>query len=50
MKTLYARSIRPANMDLTDQPLASGVLALRPDLQDFEEACFSTRVLKGNSL
>jgi sugar lactone lactonase YvrE len=42
MKTLYVTSIRPANMDLTDQPLAGGVFALRPDAQGIAEIPFSS--------
>ena len=43
MKTLYVTSIRPANMDLTDQPLAGGVFALRPGAQGIEEPFFQPR-------
>jgi sugar lactone lactonase YvrE len=40
MKTLYVTSIRPANMDLSDQPLAGGVFALRPSAQGIPEPFF----------
>jgi sugar lactone lactonase YvrE len=40
MKTLYVTSIRPANMDLTDQPLAGGVFALRPGVRGIPEPVF----------
>jgi sugar lactone lactonase YvrE len=40
MKTLYVTSIRPANMDLTDQPLAGGVFALRPGVRGISEPVF----------
>jgi sugar lactone lactonase YvrE len=40
MKTLYVTSIRPANMDLSDQPLAGAVFALRPGAQGIEEPIF----------
>jgi sugar lactone lactonase YvrE len=42
MKTLYVTSIRPANMDLTDQPLAGGVFALNPGAQGIAEVPFSS--------
>jgi sugar lactone lactonase YvrE len=40
MKTLYVTSIRPSNTDLTDQPLAGGVFALRPGAQGIAESYF----------
>ncbi len=40
MKTLYVTSIRPDNIDLTDQPLAGGVFALRPGVRGIEEPVF----------
>jgi sugar lactone lactonase YvrE len=49
MKTLYVTSIRPANMDLTDQPLAGGVFALRPGVQGIPEPVFQPRVSQGAS-
>ena len=43
MKTLYVTSIRPTNMDCSDQPLAGGVFALRPGAQGIEEPIFQPR-------
>lgn len=40
MKTLYVTSIRPANVDVSDQPLAGGVFALRPGVSGLPEAFF----------
>lgn len=40
MKTLYVTSIRPANVDLSDQPLAGGVFALRPGVRGMPEPFF----------
>lgn len=40
MKTLYVTSIRPDNIDLTDQPLAGGVFALHPGVRGIEEPVF----------
>jgi sugar lactone lactonase YvrE len=40
MKTLYVTSIRPANIDLSDQPLAGGVFALRPGARGIPEPVF----------
>ena len=40
MKTLYVTSIRPANVDLSDQPLAGGVFALRPGVSGLPEPFF----------
>jgi sugar lactone lactonase YvrE len=40
MKTLYVTSICPVNMDLTDQPLAGGVFALRPGVRGMPEPVF----------
>ena len=40
MKTLYVTSIRPANVDLADQPLAGGVFALRLGVRGIPEPFF----------
>jgi sugar lactone lactonase YvrE len=40
MKTLYVTSIRPANVDLSDQPLAGGVFALCPGVRGIPEPFF----------
>jgi sugar lactone lactonase YvrE len=40
MKTLYVTSIRPAGVDLADQPLAGGVFALRPGVSGLPEPFF----------
>jgi sugar lactone lactonase YvrE len=40
MKTLYVTSIRPANVDLADQPLAGAVFALRPGVRGLPESVF----------
>jgi sugar lactone lactonase YvrE len=40
MKTLYVTSIRPAHIDLSDQPLAGGVFALRPGVRGIPEPVF----------
>jgi sugar lactone lactonase YvrE len=37
LDTLYVTSIRPADSDLRDQPLAGGVFALNPDTRGLEE-------------
>jgi len=37
LDTLFVTSIRPAGSDLSDQPLAGGVFALRPGVQGLEE-------------
>ncbi|MFI7859589.1 SMP-30/gluconolactonase/LRE family protein [Pseudomonas promysalinigenes] len=37
LSTLFVTSIRPAGGDLSDQPLAGGVFALRPGVQGMEE-------------
>jgi sugar lactone lactonase YvrE len=37
LDTLFVTSIRPAGIDLSDQPLAGGVFALRPGVQGLEE-------------
>ena len=42
LDTLFVTSIRPAGIDLSDQPLAGGVFALRPGTQGIEEPMFST--------
>jgi sugar lactone lactonase YvrE len=41
MKTLYVTSIRPTNIDLSDQPLAGGVFALHPGVQGIGESFFN---------
>ena len=41
LDTLYVTSIRPDGVDLTDQPLAGGVFALRPGVQGVAEPEFS---------
>lgn len=38
LDTLFVTSIRPAGIDLSDQPLAGGVFALRPGVCGIEEA------------
>ena len=40
LDTLYVTSIRPAGVDLSDQPLAGGVFALRPGTQGLAEPEF----------
>ena len=40
MDTLYVTSIRPGGIDLSDQPLAGGVFALRPGVQGMPEPTF----------
>jgi sugar lactone lactonase YvrE len=42
MKTLFVTSIRPALVDLADQPLAGGVFALRPGVRGIAEPVFSS--------
>ena len=37
LDTLYVTSIRPANVDLSDQPLAGGLFALRPGVRGLPE-------------
>jgi sugar lactone lactonase YvrE len=37
LRTLFITSIRPSNMDLTDQPLAGGVFAVRVPAQGLPE-------------
>ena len=37
LDTLYVTSIRPGGVDLTDQPLAGGVFALRPGVRGLAE-------------
>jgi sugar lactone lactonase YvrE len=37
LDTLYVTSIRPAATDLSDQPLAGGVFALRPGVRGLPE-------------
>ena len=41
LDTLYVTSIRPDGVDVTDQPLAGGVFALRPGVQGVAEPEFS---------
>ncbi len=40
LDTLYVTSIRPSGIDLSDQPLAGGVFALRPGVQGLPEPAF----------
>ena len=42
MRTLFVTSIRPEGIDLSDQPLAGGVFALRPGVQGLPEPIFAT--------
>jgi len=44
LDTLFVTSIRPGGIDLSDQPLAGGVFALRPGTQGIEEAPFNRSV------
>ncbi|WP_284425741.1 SMP-30/gluconolactonase/LRE family protein [Acidovorax sp. SUPP1855] len=44
LDTLYVTSIRPAGVDLSDQPLAGGVFALRPGTQGVPEPEFTPPV------
>ena len=41
LDTLYVTSIRPAGIDLSDQPLAGGVFALNPGTRGLPETPFS---------
>ncbi|MDB5778118.1 MAG: gluconolactonase [Polaromonas sp.] len=41
LDTLFVTSIRPDGIDLTDQPLAGGVFALRPGVRGLPEPVFS---------
>jgi sugar lactone lactonase YvrE len=41
LDTLFVTSIRPEGIDLTDQPLAGGVFALRPGVCGLPEPMFS---------
>jgi sugar lactone lactonase YvrE len=41
MKTLYVTSIRPANVDRADQPLAGGLFAIRTNTRGIQEPSFS---------
>ena len=41
LDTLYVTSIRPDGIDLSDQPLAGGVFALRPGVSGLEEPHFN---------
>lgn len=43
LDTLFVTSIRPAGIDLSDQPLAGGVFALRPGVCGLEEPAFRPR-------
>lgn len=43
LETLFVTSIRPAGIDLSDQPLAGGVFALRPGVRGLEEPAFRPR-------
>lgn len=40
LDTLFVTSIRPAGVDLTDQPLAGGVFALDPGVKGMEEPAY----------
>ncbi|TWI52461.1 sugar lactone lactonase YvrE [Pseudomonas duriflava] len=40
LDTLFVTSIRPGGVDLSDQPLAGGVFALRPGIKGLEEPVF----------
>jgi sugar lactone lactonase YvrE len=42
LDTLFVTSIRPGGIDLSDQPLAGGVFALRPGAQGVAEPMFGT--------
>lgn len=42
LDTLYVTSIRPDAVDLSDQPLAGGLFALRPGVTGLEEPLFTT--------
>ena len=42
LDTLFVTSIRPGNTDLSDQPLAGGVFALRPGVTGFPEPMYGT--------
>jgi sugar lactone lactonase YvrE len=41
MRTLFVTSIRPANVDLADQPLAGGLFAIRTNSRGISEPSFS---------
>lgn len=41
LDTLFVTSIRPAGIDLSDQPLAGGVFALRPGVRGLSEPMFA---------
>jgi sugar lactone lactonase YvrE len=41
LDTLFVTSIRPQGVDLSDQPLAGGLFALRPGVRGLEETPFS---------
>jgi sugar lactone lactonase YvrE len=41
LDTLYVTSIRPGGVDLSDQPLAGGVFALRPGVKGLPEPAFA---------
>ena len=42
LDTLFVTSIRPGGIDLSDQPLAGGVFALRPGAQGVAEPAFGS--------
>lgn len=42
LDTLFVTSIRPAGIDLSDQPLAGGVFALQPGVRGLPEPSFSS--------
>ena len=46
LDTLFVTSIRPEGVDLSDQPLAGGVFALRPGVRGLPEtACLQSAEL-----
>ena len=50
LDTLFVTSIRPEGIDLSDQPLAGGVFALRPGVRGLPEpACVGAAGLKANA-
>lgn len=45
LDTLYITSLRPRNVDLTDQPLAGGLFAVRPGVSGIAETPFDPAVI-----
>jgi sugar lactone lactonase YvrE len=45
LDTLYVTSIRPDNVDVSDQPLAGGVFALRPGVRGLAEPAYSPSIV-----